>query len=223
MRACEERKTGEAPHRSNAMSSRCRFLVCSINEIWLGYCGLNLDFRGGVSICGHSLGSVIAWDLLASHAEEERNGASSFIGNGGSKEMGGEVTTVASDLSWGPGRGRADSGGAYCTLPTSPRCVWLMGSPVGLFLTLRNAHEAIVGTPDFNLMGETTKLFNVFNPSDPVAYRIEPLQLPIGKKPAELPAPAYVPSADYSFGAIGGGERRVYWISTYIANTSLRT
>mmetsp|Transcript_19522 Transcript_19522/g.39026 ORF Transcript_19522/g.39026 Transcript_19522/m.39026 type:complete len:667 (+) Transcript_19522:141-2141(+) len=178
----------------------------SINEIWLGFCSLNSDFRGGVSICGHSLGSVIAWDLLASHAEEERKGASAFIGEGGSKEMGGGamMTTAGSDLIWGPGRGRVDSGGAYSTLPTSPRCVWLMGSPVGLFLTLRNAHETIAGTTDFNLMGETTKLFNVFNPSDPVAYRIEPLQLPMGKKPVDLPAPAYVPSADYSFGAIGG-------------------
>lgn len=82
--------------------------------------------------------------------------------------------------------------------------MWLIGSPVGLFLTVRDSHSSILATPNFQLLHSNTSLYNVFNPSDPVAYRIEPLQMPIGRKVEDVPPPAYVPTADYSFGAIDG-------------------
>jgi hypothetical protein len=88
------------------------------------------------------------------------------------------------------------------TIPFTPHLTVFLGSPVGLFLTLRGAHavfdemRAIAEAeraslipcdnddeppPVFNVTPiicspfslPTTSLYNIFHPSDPVAYRIE--------------------------------------------------
>ncbi|KAF4658350.1 hypothetical protein FOL47_008005 [Perkinsus chesapeaki] len=55
------------------------------------------------------------------------------------------------------------------TLVVTIPCLFLIGSPVALFLTCRGSCADII--PEH----VCHRLYNVFNPTDPVAYRIEPL------------------------------------------------
>ncbi|KAF4752227.1 hypothetical protein FOZ62_021838 [Perkinsus olseni] len=73
--------------------------------------------------------------------------------------------------------------------PVAVACLFLIGSPVALFLTCRGSCADII--PEHIC----ARMFNVFNPTDPVAYRLEPL-LSLRMKDAP---PEHVP--DYS----GGG------------------
>ena len=55
--------------------------------------------------------------------------------------------------------------------------MFAVGSPIAMFLTVRAdiLHDAWPQDPtDFALPGGT-RLFNIFHPTDPFAYRIEPL------------------------------------------------
>ncbi len=45
-------------------------VVSEINRLYLLFCGRNEDFKGKVSIMGHSLGSLIAFDLLSHQTTE---------------------------------------------------------------------------------------------------------------------------------------------------------
>ncbi|XP_071803441.1 triacylglycerol hydrolase DDHD2-like [Asterias amurensis] len=62
----------------------------------------------------------------------------------------------------------------YSQLDFKPQCFFAVGSPIGMFLTVRGVSR----------VGEEYKLptcdgfFNIFHPFDPVAYRIEPLVHP---------------------------------------------
>ena len=108
------------------------------------------------------------------------------------------------------------------TIPFVPRMTVFLGSPVGLFLTLRGAHSVFdemravaeaeraslipcdndeaEPPPVFNVTPvicspfslPTKALYNIFHPSDPVAYRIEPLLLPEGVSTEELPPPLFL-------------------------------
>ncbi|CAK9299242.1 unnamed protein product [Gordionus sp. m RMFG-2023] len=83
--------------------------------------------------------------------------------------------------------GLAGTGQPYVTydrLAFEPVCFFAMGSPIGLFLTIRG----------IELIGEKYSLptcphfYNIFHPYDPVAFRIEPLILPFPKlKPVLIP------------------------------------
>nr|XP_002737911.1 PREDICTED: SEC23-interacting protein-like [Saccoglossus kowalevskii] len=59
----------------------------------------------------------------------------------------------------------------YPQLDFLPSCFFALGSPIGMFLTVRGVET--VGD-DFKLP-TCDALFNIFHPFDPVAYRIEPL------------------------------------------------
>ena len=72
-----------------------------------------------------------------------------------------------------------------------------MGSPIGLFLTLRGAQSALAD-PSFALSA-AKNLVNIYHPSDPVAYRLEPLLT--DKAFADA---AFVPAADSSFAGKNG-------------------
>ena len=132
---------------------------------------MNPGFGGEVTLIGHSLGSVIVWDLLA-------------------------LSQGAGYTSWGPtlphGAKKEDD---IPPLPFVPENTFLLGSPLGLFLTLRGSHFEMSQHPSFKL--PTSTLFNIFHPADPVAYRIEPLlakDLDEVNK-GDFPDPQYVPAA----------------------------
>ncbi|KAI7805172.1 phospholipase DDHD1, partial [Triplophysa rosa] len=53
-----------------------------------------------------------------------------------------------------------------------------MGSPLAVFLALRGVRPGSNGTQDHILPKSICqRLFNIFHPTDPVAYRLEPLIL----------------------------------------------
>lgn len=167
-----------------------------------------------VSLIGHSLGSVIAWDLLSvlkshldkdkkfhlSHSTSHQSGFSVYdTTNGSSKEK--HESNPPPNGTWAP------------TLPNEmtthidfePNFTFFLGSPLGCMLTLRGAHkcfdeliqikrvEALLAAADsgeedaavkvvqsasdvispFTLPSKT--IYNIYHPSDPIAYRIEPL------------------------------------------------
>eukprot|EP00815_Leptocylindrus_aporus_P009464 CAMPEP_0116056678 /NCGR_PEP_ID=MMETSP0322-20121206/4157_1 /TAXON_ID=163516 /ORGANISM="Leptocylindrus danicus var. apora, Strain B651" /LENGTH=658 /DNA_ID=CAMNT_0003540541 /DNA_START=143 /DNA_END=2119 /DNA_ORIENTATION=+ len=177
---------------------------------------------GKCSIIGHSLGSVITWDLLANlkiHKEgttayqKRSTGLSLDTICGRSSDVLPDQTNtlLKPSPSWGPTL--QSSFGK--TIPFEPDFVILAGSPVGMFLTLRGAHESFdqlrvrskaksvadslsddegdeahgedsnFETNDDEVSPFTLpckSLYNIFHPSDPVAYRIEPLLLPVDSK-----------------------------------------
>uniref|UniRef100_A0A672S017 DDHD domain containing 2 n=1 Tax=Sinocyclocheilus grahami TaxID=75366 RepID=A0A672S017_SINGR len=62
----------------------------------------------------------------------------------------------------------------YPQLAFHPQALFAMGSPIGMFLTVRGLKRI-----DSNYSFPTCKSFyNIFHPFDPVAYRIEPMILP---------------------------------------------
>lgn len=110
---------------------------------------------------------------------------------------------------WGPSTGREMTR----TIPFAPKFTIFLGSPLGLFLTLRCAREAF---DDMRLVEEgkgtlttdvknglnvqpsspfclpSDAVYNIFHPSDPVAYRIESLLLPPDLDDSEIPKPCYL-------------------------------
>jgi DDHD domain len=179
---------------------------------------------GKCSIIGHSLGSVIAWDLLS--ILKEHNSSQSQAG----------PLPEQPHQTWGPSL--AYNGAQFPTLPFEPDFTMFLGSPLGIFLTLCGAPALFdqlrrtkqlqaadekgpktselpapagtVSSDDSNGGGDIVSpfqlpsggIYNVFHPSDPVAYRIEPLLLdPVlieskigeaGAGDSPLPPPAYV-------------------------------
>jgi len=74
-----------------------------------------------------------------------------------------------------------DSG---CQWFPAPRCFFAIGSPLGLFLSIRLSHKKECVHDYFRGLdvrwpsskaGRGWRFFNIFHPDDPIAYRIEPL------------------------------------------------
>jgi DDHD domain len=189
--------------------------------------------EGKCSIIGHSLGSVIAWDLL------------SILKAHKSSHLQAVALPEQPHQTWGPSL--ANDGAQFPTLPFEPDFTMFLGSPLGFFLTLRGApalfdqlrrtkqlqaaddngpKRSELPTPTGTVSSEDSNdvddivspfqlpsggIYNVFHPSDPVAYRIEPLLMDpmliesksgeTGAGDSSLPPPAYVtgPGQDLRF------------------------
>lgn len=117
-------------------------VVQELNRVSALFHQRNPKFDGDISLAGHSLGSLIVFDLL------------SHQGNGIETSFLNPSPTFK-----------------YPQLNFNPACLFAIGSPIGMFLTVRG----------FDHLGEKFALptcpsfFNIFHPYDPVAYRIEPL------------------------------------------------
>lgn len=191
---------------------------------------VNEGFQGKCSLIGHSLGSVIVWDLLSVLQQQEQTGSKSkfravFIPSQDKVEIGYQAYTdpvnqdgparqsMADHGTWGPTLTRP----MQQTIPFSPEYTIFLGSPLGLFLTLRGSHavfeslrqEAVLRARESSTLPDevilqrvpspfhlpTNYLYNIFHPSDPVAYRIEPLLLSPSIDPDDLPNPEYLTPA----------------------------
>lgn len=135
----------------------------------------NPSFKGKVSILGHSLGSAIAFDILCRQPTESD-----------------EISI--------PSESQLDQ---KLALEFPVENFYAVGSPIGLFQMLRGKNIAArsqlkttdvpfsplaADHPDFfdgppASYPKVRNLFNIFHPSDPVSYRIEPL---ISKHAAKL-------------------------------------
>ncbi|KAF4664289.1 hypothetical protein FOL47_005220 [Perkinsus chesapeaki] len=165
--------------------------------------------RSAVCILGHSLGSVVAFDLLMRQLPSEAAGDISPSSSTTRKvKLLASDNNPASPLSQQPSHRDISLDGSPSRSPvkTSPdkksrprrpsleasdefqlpfcsRVLFLLGSPLGLFLTIR---DDIL--PD-GALPACRRVFNIFHPNDCVAYRLEPLLSP---DLAQVP-PLYVP------------------------------
>ncbi|XP_077292886.1 uncharacterized protein LOC143915940 [Arctopsyche grandis] len=123
-----------------------------INRIYTLFKSRNPDFMGGVSLGGHSLGSLILFDLLSHQIPPEK------MENQGETHVKGAAGTGQLSL-------------VYPQLVFKPMAFFALGSPIGMFVCVRGIEE----------LGENFEFptcpsfFNIFHPFDPVAYRIESL------------------------------------------------
>ena len=110
-------------------------------------------FKGDISIIGHSIGSVIAWDIL----DNQRN-----------SDLAPPLSAIQEESS----STTPNNSYRYPQLDFAVNNMFLLGSPIPVFLMIRNQEKPLTKT--FSLNG-CPKVFNIFHPYDPVSYRIEPL------------------------------------------------
>lgn len=116
-----------------------------LNLVYSLYKQNNPDFVGRVSIIGHSLGSVICYDVLSAQPPS--------------------VNLV-------PPHPLVDSNSDLTPLTFEPNMFLALGSPIGLFHSIRTNGQSLSTT---TRLPSCPRLYNVFHPFDPIAYRIEPL------------------------------------------------
>ncbi|KAB7498043.1 Phospholipase DDHD2 [Armadillidium nasatum] len=141
----------------------------------------NPNFRGDISLGGHSLGSVILFDLLMHQNPECIKSSKSLGENSDSEDMNkdfnesssrGSSLSLTSQVNFQLGvAGTGQPAIIYPQLSFHPKAFFLMGSPVGMFITVRGIDTL---GPTFKLP-TCERVFNIFHPFDPVAYRIETL------------------------------------------------
>ncbi|XP_071354086.1 phospholipase DDHD1 isoform X2 [Trachinotus anak] len=168
-------------------------LTQELNRLYSLFCSRNPEFeeRGGkVSIVSHSLGCVITYDIMTGwdpvrfclqehHAVEEDLDL---------RWMSYEERHLLDQLRHTRNRLR-ELENQLLTLeaskPTAPPALkfkvenfFCMGSPLAVFLALRGIRPGTSCHQDHILPSSIcSRLFNVFHPTDPVAYRLEPLIL----------------------------------------------
>lgn len=182
------------------------------NRIFALFRSRNPSFKGSVSLCGHSLGSAIMFDILC---RQQGHPAKNRLLKPGAKRA--EADIVPSKVQDYP-------------LDFDCKEFFCLGSPIALFQMLKAKtvagrstirHDNIRGPTSFGMQRETSadvslsfnhssdthsrsdvhedssnvsspdceELYNIFHPSDPVSYRLEPLISPAmtSLKPQPLP------------------------------------
>ncbi|KAM7367491.1 hypothetical protein PAMP_013783 [Pampus punctatissimus] len=166
-------------------------LTLELNRLYSLFCSRNPDFEknGKVSIVSHSLGCVITfdimtgWDPVRFHHQEAPDPEETKA-----RWPSDEERNLQEQLRLTRLRLR-DLEDQFQGLQTSS-CVavpalkfkvenfFCMGSPLAVFLALRGIRPGSNGVQDHILPTSICKrLFNIFHPTDPVAYRLEPLIL----------------------------------------------
>ncbi|XP_060515766.1 phospholipase DDHD2 [Cylas formicarius] len=133
----------------------------------------NPTFKGQVSLSGHSLGSVILFDLLAHQpTESESNQTGEAANANGENKSDPDDRKITRRISYLMGTvGGAQPRISYPKLTFNPKALFALGSPIGMFITVRGLDK----------LGEKFSLptcpafYNIFHPYDPVAYRLEAL------------------------------------------------
>ncbi|XP_022070722.1 phospholipase DDHD1 isoform X1 [Acanthochromis polyacanthus] len=168
-------------------------LTQELNKLYTLFCARNPEFeeRGGkVSIVSHSLGCVITYDImtgwdpvrfcLQEHhvveeeldlrwmSYEERNLLEQLRHTRNRlRELQNQVITLEASKPSAPPALKFKVENFFC-----------MGSPLAVFLALRGIRPGSSCHQDHILPTSIcSRLFNVFHPTDPVAYRLEPLIL----------------------------------------------
>jgi len=132
-------------------------------------CLTNDGFKGKVSIMAHSLGSIIAWDILSHQSqipyETIPSPETSLFSRFDSFDSLSSPHHLHPILN------------SYPQLSFPVTNAFLLGSPLPIFLLIRNVKLSL----DYILPG-CPKLFNIFHPYDPAAYRLEPLLHPLNSQ-----------------------------------------
>ncbi|CAD6199751.1 unnamed protein product [Caenorhabditis auriculariae] len=165
-----------------------RGVVTQMNRVYKLFKANNPDFKGHVSIFGHSLGSVICYDILTKFSplvlydKYVTKSVDEFL-DGVKDDPSCQKAREAMETLKEARQAVIDNleGGMEKLLVTKEeqldfkvKYLFAVGSPLAVFLVMRNANSS-------NLMPSTTnvdRIFNIFHPYDPVAYRLEPFFAP---------------------------------------------
>ncbi|KAJ5788098.1 hypothetical protein N7457_003088 [Penicillium paradoxum] len=183
-------QSGYCEHISNIVIQEC-------NRIIRLYRKQNPSFKGSISLCGHSLGSAILFDILCHQPGTHKNG----------NVMSSRAHDTDEPTLKGSGTFEFDCEEFFC-----------LGSPIALFQMLKgktiggysalesrnrtNSLDVEIGldshgpghglreNPSIISTPKCRDFYNIFHPSDPVSYRVEPLvSLAMGSlKPQPLPS-----------------------------------
>ncbi|XP_043664464.1 SEC23-interacting protein-like isoform X2 [Vespula pensylvanica] len=165
-----------------------------LNRLYILFKERNPDFKGKVYLGGHSLGSLIMFDLLchqkplATEEVEEEKDVEVNNEKGMENENIGTIQPLPAPIlkrrlskKISYVMGAAGTGQPYINYPQlnfHPSAFFAFGSPIGMFVTVRG----------IDTLGEKFVLptcpafFNIFHPFDPVAYRVESLINPEAHK-----------------------------------------
>ncbi|XP_056022566.1 phospholipase DDHD1-like isoform X2 [Ostrea edulis] len=166
-------------------------LQTELNRLFEMFCTRNPYFQvngGKVSIVAHSLGAVISYDIITGWnpiqlydefvntvIEEEQQDSDSSEIKKEIHEAKEKATAVESILKDVQEKHRKKCGP---TLSFTIENMFCLGSPLAVFLALRGFRPQGKGTLDHIMPPSLCKrLFNIYHPYDPVAYRLEPLIL----------------------------------------------
>ncbi|XP_058605506.1 phospholipase DDHD1 isoform X2 [Onychostoma macrolepis] len=168
-------------------------LTQELNRLYSLFCSRNPEFesRGGkVSIISHSLGCVITFDIMTGwdpvrfclqEHRDQLEGEDLHWTTHEERHLLEEVQLTRQrlrelqdqlqDL-------KASKPTPFPTLKFKVENFFCMGSPLAVFLALRGIRPGNTGDQD-HIMPKSIcrRLFNIFHPTDPVAYRLEPLVL----------------------------------------------
>lgn len=150
-------------------------VASEMNRLYALYCQRNPNFNGPVSLGGHSLGSVILFDLLSHQKVDSEESSTDSLSptkddhSHCDKNRANSMTSPVDYLMGASGTGQPSI--VYPKLSFKPEAFFLMGSPIAMFVTVRGIDT--IG-PDFELP-TCKRVFNIFHPYDPVAYRLETL------------------------------------------------
>ena len=130
-------------------------------------------FDGKISILGHSLGSIITFDILANQEGQVKLDSHTH-GSQQTKKVDSEYNQGYSSgyFKHKQNQNKTIEDLEYPQLKFEVQNFFMIGSPVAVFLMIRNQHMPL--SEDFSLPG-CSRVFNIFHPYDPAAYRIEPL------------------------------------------------
>jgi hypothetical protein len=152
----------------------------SLNKKFSMFLARNRNFKGKVSLAGHSLGSLILFDLLCHQKPLDTK-----PDNLENPENLGQVKrlphkplqrTQSKQIDYRVGlSGTGQPLMQYPQLTFEPKSFFALGSPIGMFVTIRGIDKLGV---DFRLP-TCEGFFNIFHPYDPVAYRLEALVNPL--------------------------------------------
>ncbi|XP_073709275.1 phospholipase DDHD1b [Garra rufa] len=163
-----------------------RGLTKELNRLYTLFCERNPEFaeKGKVSIVSHSLGCVITFDIMTGWDPVR------FVHEDVPDAMEGDVSRQERqlledlrntclrmrDLEDKLRHFQTSSSRPSPALKFKVENFFCMGSPLAVFLALRGVRPGTKGTQDHILPKSICqRLFNIFHPTDPVAYRLEPL------------------------------------------------
>lgn len=194
-------------HRDKILST----VVKEMNRMYNLFVTRNPQFlqrNGRVSILGHSLGSIISFDILChvNPVSFSSLAAEDAVDDADDELQALKLQMREIELRIQQRKRRLESmrGESVVSVDKDTSLPMLqfnvdqffaMGSPIGIFLSVRGTRLAEYkrqANPSANIVFPAVrKMFNIFHPSDPVAYRIEPfLDRSLGAKP-----PEYLPRA----------------------------
>ncbi|CAH0562166.1 unnamed protein product [Brassicogethes aeneus] len=162
----------------------CQTIISTVgnelNRVYNLFKQRNPSFKGGISLGGHSLGSLILFDLLGHQKSlepevenpEEIPGDEDVVPplkpSPAQRKMSRRISYMMGAI--GTGQPQIH----YPQLDFHPKAFFALGSPIGMFVTIRGLDTLGV---QFSLP-TCPAFFNIFHPYDPVAYRVESLVNP---------------------------------------------